>query len=86
VEKKLVYVDLNHRLFIWYRSKRTDPNDTTLAPADIRREKVTFRQLKKEGRRIAKELKQSPPSSSWYLRFMKRNNLLLQRPKRQHKV
>jgi len=42
--------------------------------------------LEKEGQRIAKELNQSPPSSSWYLRFMKRNGLSLQKPKRQHKV
>ncbi|CAF4738728.1 unnamed protein product [Rotaria sp. Silwood2] len=84
--KKLVYADLNDRLFTWYRSRRTDPKDESLASCDIRREKVTLRHLRKEGRRIAKELNHSPPSSSWYLRFMKRNGLSLQRPKRQNKV
>ncbi|CAF4457790.1 unnamed protein product, partial [Rotaria socialis] len=50
------------------------------------REKVTFRHLEKEGRRISKELNHSLPSSSWDFRFMKRNGLSLQRPKRQDKV
>ncbi|CAM4843231.1 unnamed protein product [Rotaria magnacalcarata] len=45
--KKLVYVDLDHKLFIWYRSRRTDPKDKSLVPADVRREKVTFRRLEK---------------------------------------
>ncbi|CAF1178939.1 unnamed protein product [Rotaria sordida] len=56
------------------------------APADIRREKVTFRHLEKQDHRIAKELNHSIPSSSWYLRFMKCHGLSLQRPKRQDKV
>ncbi|CAF5055832.1 unnamed protein product, partial [Rotaria magnacalcarata] len=84
--KKLVYVDLDDQLFTWYRSRRTDPTHKSIAPADIRREKVTFRHLEKEGRRISKELNHSLPSSSWYFRFMKRNGLSLQRPKRQDKV
>ncbi|CAF4384638.1 unnamed protein product, partial [Rotaria sp. Silwood2] len=84
--KKLVYVDLDHQIFAWYRSRRTDPKDKSLAPADIRREKVTFNHLEKEGRRIAKQLNHSVPSSSWYFRFMKRHGLSLQRPKRQDKV
>ncbi|CAF1563982.1 unnamed protein product, partial [Rotaria sordida] len=61
-------------------------NDIGATPADIRREKVTFRHLEKEGCRIAKELNHSLPSSSWYFRFMKRHSLSLQRPKRQDKV
>jgi hypothetical protein len=84
--KKLVYVDLNAQLFAWYRSRRTDPKDTTLNPADVKREKVTLRHLEKEGQRISKQLNHSSPSSHWYLRFLKRNGLSLQRPKRQHKV
>ncbi|CAM2725583.1 unnamed protein product, partial [Rotaria socialis] len=84
--KKLVYVDLDDQLFTWYRSRRTDPTHKSIAPADIRREKVTFRHLEKEGRRISKELNHSLPSSSWDFRFMKRNGLSLQRPKRQDKV
>lgn len=47
---------------------------------------MTLRHLQKEGCRIAKDLKQHPPSSSWYFRFLKRHGLSLQRPKRQHKV
>ncbi|CAF3267855.1 unnamed protein product [Rotaria sp. Silwood2] len=84
--KKVVYADLDSRLFTWYRSRRTDPNDQSRAVADIRRERVTLRHLEKEGRRIAKELNHASPASSWYLRFLKRNGLSLQRPKRQDKV
>ncbi|CAF3943886.1 unnamed protein product, partial [Rotaria sp. Silwood1] len=84
--KKVVYADLDSRLFTWYRSRRTDPNDQSRAAPDIQRERVTLRHLEKEGRRIAKELNHSSPVSSWYLRFLKRNGLSLQRPKRQDKV
>ncbi|CAF4835496.1 unnamed protein product, partial [Rotaria socialis] len=84
--KKLVYVDLDDQLFTWYRSRRTDPTHKSIASADIRREKVTFRHLEKEGRRISKELNHSLPSSSWFFRFMKSNGLSLQRPKRQDKI
>ena len=81
-----MFVDLDRRLLLWYRSRRTDPRDTSVPPSDIRREKVTLRHLEKEGCRIAEDLKQHPPPSSWYLRFMKRHGLSLQRQKRQHKV
>ena len=84
--KKLVFVDLDHRLILWYRSRRTDPRGISLPATDIRREKVTLRHLEKEGQRIAKELNHSSPSPSWYFRFLKRHGLSLQRPKRQHKV
>lgn len=73
-------------MYRWYRTRRTDPNDTTISVADIRRERVTFRHLQREGERICKELNQSSPSSKWYFRFMRRNGLSLQRPKRQDKV
>ena len=62
--KKLVFVDLDQHLFAWYRSRRTDPRDTSLAPIAIRREKVTLRHLEREGYRITRDLKQRPPSSS----------------------
>ncbi|CAF4412962.1 unnamed protein product [Rotaria sp. Silwood2] len=60
-DKKVVYADLDSRLFTWYRSRRTDPNDQS-------------------------QLNHSSPVSSWYLRFLRRNGLSLQRPKRQDKV
>ncbi|CAF1523278.1 unnamed protein product [Rotaria sordida] len=68
------------------KRKRLEGGGKKNAPADIRREKVTFSHLEKEGRRIAKQLNHSIPSSSWYIRFMKRHGLSLQRPKRQDKV
>ena len=84
--KKLVYVDLNDRLICWYRSKRTDPKDTTIAPGDVRRERITLRRLEKEGRRICEDLDKTPPAATWYVRFLKRHRLSLQRPKRQRKI
>ncbi|CAF2936478.1 unnamed protein product [Rotaria sp. Silwood2] len=84
--KKVVYADLDSRLFTWCRLRRTDPNDQSRAAPDIQRERITLRHLEKEGRRIAKELNHSSPVSNWYLRVLKRNGLLLQRPKRQDKV
>ena len=84
--KKLVFAELDHRLLLWYRSKRTDPRDESITPIDVRREKVTLRRLEKEGRKISRDLDQSPPSSSWYFRFLKRHGLSLQRPKRQQMV
>ena len=77
-----MFIDLDHRLLLWYCSRRTDPRDTSIKPTDVRREKVTLRQLEKEGQRIAKELNQSPPSPTWYSRFLRRHGLSLQRPKR----
>lgn len=47
---------------------------------------MTVRQLQKQGEQISKDLNQDPPSKKWYFRFMKRNGLSLQRPKRQDKV
>lgn len=84
--KKLVFHDLDVRLMSWYRSKRTDPKDSSIPSSDIRRDKVTLRRLEKEGRFICKSLDQAPPSSTWYLRFLKRHGLSLQRPKRKLKV
>ncbi|CAF1246010.1 unnamed protein product [Adineta steineri] len=59
--RKLVFVDLDHQLFIWYRTKRSDPKDITLSSGEIKRERITFRHLMKEGRRLAKELSLQKP-------------------------
>ena len=50
--KKLTYVDLDSRLFAWCREKRTDPASITNV-SDVRREKVTFRQLERRGRQLS---------------------------------
>jgi hypothetical protein len=84
--KTLKYVDLDSRLFDWYRQKRTAPGSTTTAITGIRREKVTFRQLERRGRQLSEELKHSCPSSTWFGSFLVRHRLSLQRPKRQMKI
>ncbi|CAF4409960.1 unnamed protein product, partial [Rotaria magnacalcarata] len=43
---KLAYIDLDSRLFTWYREKRTAPASITNI-SDVRMEKVTFRQLER---------------------------------------
>ena len=83
--KKLTYVDLDSRLLTWFRSKRTAPESTTNA-SDIRKERVTFRQLVRRGRQISEELNHSCPSLKWFGRFLVRHRLSLQRPKRQQKI
>lgn len=88
-EKKLKYKDLDSRLLAWFQERRSPPTDTSNSPTpavDIRRERVTFRQLQRQGERISDELHHNQPSSKWYRRFMKRHNLSLQRPKRQQKI
>ncbi|CAF4111235.1 unnamed protein product, partial [Rotaria magnacalcarata] len=83
--KKLTYVDIDSRLFVWYREKRTDAASTTNV-SDIRKERITFRQLERRGRQLSKELKHPCPSSKWFGRFLVRHRLSLQRPKRQQKI
>ncbi|CAF4958033.1 unnamed protein product [Rotaria sp. Silwood1] len=84
--KKLTYVKLDSRLFAWYRQKRTDPGSTTIPASDIRKERVTFRQLERRGRQLSEELNHPCPSSNWFGRFLVRHRLSLQRPKRQQKI
>lgn len=87
--KKLKYKDLDTRLLTWFHERRTPIAATSTDAAsaiDIRREKVTFRQLQRQGERISDELRQDRPSTKWYRRFMLRHRLSLQRPKRQQKV
>lgn len=74
-------------LLIWYRERRTkiDPN-CTVPPAEIRREKITFKRLHRQGAKISGELKHEVPSIKWFYRFLKRHRLSLQTPKRQQKI
>jgi len=86
---KIKYIDLDSRLFIWFRERRSAPmisHTSTTTPIDIRREKVTFRRLQREGERISDDLGHSRPSVKWYRRFLVRHRLSLQRPKRQQKI
>ncbi|CAF4521138.1 unnamed protein product, partial [Rotaria sp. Silwood2] len=84
--KKLTYVYLDSRLFAWYRQKRTAPGSTTTPVSDIRKERITLRQLQRRGRQLSEELNHSCPSSKWFGRFLVRHRLSLQRPKRQQKI
>ncbi len=74
---KLKYVELDSLLLVWYRERRTkvDPNAIT-SSADIRREKVTFKQLQRHGEQISIQLKHQPPSSKWFHRFLKRHRFI----------
>ncbi|CAF4078456.1 unnamed protein product [Rotaria sordida] len=69
--KKLTYVDLDSRLFAWYRQKRTAPGSTTTPVSDIRKERVTLRQLQRRGRQLSEELNHPCPSSRWFGRFLR---------------
>lgn len=83
------YTDLDTRLLTWFHARRSPPAATSTDAAsaiDIRRERVTFRQLQRQGEKISDELCQGRPSTKWYRRFMLRHRLSLQRPKRQQKV
>ena len=83
--KKLKYKDHDSRLLAWFHRRRSPPMDisnSSKPAADIRREKVTFRQLQRQCERISDELRHARSSSKWYRRFMKKHHLSLQRPKR----
>ncbi|CAF1523469.1 unnamed protein product [Adineta ricciae] len=85
--KKLEYVELDLLLLAWYRKRRTkvDPN-CIVPPADTRREKITFKQLQRQGTKISLQLKHDTPSFKWFYRFLTRHRLSLQKPKRQQKI
>lgn len=86
---KIKYIDLDSHLFIWFLERRSAPvisHTSTTAPIDIRREKVTFRRLQREGKRISDDLGHSRPSVKCYRRILVRHRLSLQRPKRQQKI
>ncbi|CAF1685083.1 unnamed protein product, partial [Adineta ricciae] len=74
-------------LYSWYRQRRTKiDSNTNIASDVIRREKVSFKQLERKGKRISHQLQHRIPSSKWFARFLKRRNLPLQRPKRKQKI
>ena len=79
-------MELDSRLFAWYRQKRTDPGSTTTSASDIHKERVTFRQFQHRGRQLSVELNHPCPSPKWFGRFLVRHRLSLQRPKRQQKI
>ena len=79
------FIELDARLLEWYREKRTAPG-MTASDGHVSREKVTFRRLERQGRRISEELNHPSPSSKWFGRFLVRHRLSLQRPKRQQKI
>ncbi|CAF4569092.1 unnamed protein product [Rotaria sp. Silwood2] len=83
--KTLKYIDLDSRLFAWYREKRTALASTTNV-SDVRIERMTFRQLERRERPLSEELSHSCPSSKWFGLFLVRYGLSLQRPKRQQKT
>ncbi|CAF3640355.1 unnamed protein product [Rotaria socialis] len=78
-------------LFKLKHEKRTfiDPQAAvttgTTTAATIRREKVTFRQLERQGKLLSMELKHACPSTKCFGRFMRRHRLSLQKPKKNQK-
>lgn len=83
--KKLKYVELVNLLIKWFKERRTPPSlETTVTT--IRREKISIKQLVRQGTHFSAELKHSAPSNKWYRRFMLRHRLSLQRPKRNQKI
>ncbi|CAF1213314.1 unnamed protein product [Rotaria sordida] len=87
--KKLKYIDLDLKLLVWFRERRgkIDSNSTTCNNnLNIPREKVTLKQLRRQGVKLSVELNHEPPSCKWYYRFLSRHRLSLQRPKRQQKI
>jgi len=78
---------LDARLILWYRERRTKIDANLIVnPTYVRRQKVSFKQLQRQGFKLSRIFKHSPPSSKWYGRFMKRHGLSLQRPKRRQKL
>ncbi|CAF0891787.1 unnamed protein product [Adineta steineri] len=58
------------------------PDGTTI----IRKEKVSFKQLQRQGKQISVELHHESPSPKWYGRFLRRHGLSLQKLKRHQKI
>jgi hypothetical protein len=83
--KKLKYFDLDDRLIRWFKERRTPPA-SDITSKEIRRERISFKQLVRQGGILSTELKHEAPSIKWYRRFMLRHNLSLQRPKRNMKI
>ena len=85
--RKVKYVDLDSLLLSWYRERRTKVDPNSIVPqSDIRREKITFKQLQRQGAKICGNLRHEIPSFKWFYRFLTRHRLSLQKPKRQQKI
>ena len=85
---KLKYPDFDRKILEWFRERRTatDPNNSATSNDVVRREKVSFKQLQRHEAKLSVELKHPQPSAKWYVWFMARNRLSLQRPKRNQKI
>ncbi|CAF1521814.1 unnamed protein product [Adineta ricciae] len=85
---KIRYQELDRQLIQWFKSKRTKTNDEqSNEPIEIKKERITFKNLVRQGEKISVSLKIQPyPSQKWFRRFMKRHRLSLQKPKRQQKI
>ena len=85
---KICYKELDQQLIKWFISKRTNSYDVQLQiPTEIKKERITFKGLLRQGEKISSSLKIQPlPSKTWFYRFLKRRNLSLQQPKRQQKI
>ena len=82
---KLKYFDLDNGLIKWFNERRTPPDANVVSP-EIRRERISFKQLVRHGTKLSMELKHETPSIKWYRIFMVRRNLSLQHPKRNQKI
>ncbi|CAF3312301.1 unnamed protein product [Rotaria sp. Silwood2] len=89
---KIKYIDLDYQLLLWFREKSTFidlqsiATTVTTTTTTIRREKVTFRQLQRQGRLLSVQLQHDYPSTKWFARFMRHHRLSLQKPKRNQKI
>ena len=85
-------MELDHHLLLWFRQKYTfidlqvSTTTGTTTTTTIKRERVTFRQLQRQGKLLSCELKHDCPSTKWFARFMRRHRLSLQKPKKNHKL
>ncbi len=86
--EKISFKELDQQLINWFKSKRTHPDEEKPnAPSEIKKERITFKNLVRQGEKICLSLKIQPyPSKMWFRRFLKRHNLSLQKPKRQQKL
>ncbi|CAF0791331.1 unnamed protein product [Didymodactylos carnosus] len=76
------YLQLDKHLMNWYRSKRgLDQEDV-----GVHKEKGTFKGLIRVGQRFCDANKLKEPSKKWFVRFLKRNRLSLQKPVHQQKI
>ena len=58
---KICYKELGQQLIKWFTSKRTNPNDEQLqTPTEIKKERITFKGLLRQGKKISSSLKIHP--------------------------